>query len=266
MIPIVPNRSFGVEIEVYNVFYGVLIPPYGDTVPNHINPLAEAILAADIDLGTRPDQWRFVQETSIKGGGAVEIVSPPLLGQEGLEQIKKICSCLKTGDARFNGSCGLHVHHDVKDFTCEELRRLLNLMHVWEDAIYFCLPSERRGNDTCRPMEIDLVELAIPCDETCDTECRIKTLWYSAKNRYDGTGIKYCSTRYHGLNLHSYWTLGTVEFRYLPSTLDAEKILGWVAFTQALVEKAAHGDTIHPLTNLHWDFQHLMDWVPFSGD
>ncbi len=266
MIPLAPTRSFGVEIEVYNLFYGVLIPPYNGIVPNHLNPLADPILEVGIDLGSLPKQWRFVQETSIKGGGAVEVVSPPLTGQEGLDQIALVCACLEAGGAKVNGSCGLHVHHDASDFTCVELRRLLNLVHLWEEAIYFCLPPERRENETCRPMEIDLEALAIPCDETCDTDCRIKGLWYHVGNRYDGSGEKYCKTRYHGLNLHAYWTLGTIEFRYLPSTLNADKIHGWLGFTQALVERARFGDNIHPLANLHWEFEHLIGWMPYADD
>ena len=264
MIPVVPERSFGVEIEIYNVFYGTLIPPYGETVPNHLNPLSDPLLAAGVDLGTSIGQWRFVQETSIKGGGAVEVVSPPLRGQEGLAQIAKVCAVLKEGGAKVNGSCGLHVHHDAKDFTCEELRELLQLVHLWEGAIYTFLPPERRKNETCLPMEIDLAELAIPCDETCDTSCRIREIWYSEENRYDGSGTKYCKTRYHGLNLHSFWTNGTIEFRYLPSTLDAEKIFGWIGFTQALVERARHGNSLHPLANLHWEFEQLMGWMPLA--
>lgn len=264
MIPIVEDRPFGVEIEVYNVFFGTLIPPYGDTVPIHLNSLAEPLLEAGIDLGSRHDQWRFVQETSIKGGGAVEVVSPPLLGQKGLDQIALVCSALKAGGAKTNDSCGLHVHHDAHDFTCTELRRLLAMMNIWEEVIFQSLPPERRINETCLPIEVDLEALAVPCDETCDSDCRIKGIWYSEDNRYDGTGIKYCKTRYHGLNLHSFWTHGTIEFRYLPSTLMDKKINGWIGFTQALVERASFGDNLHPLTQLHWEFEHLMDWLPFS--
>lgn len=194
----------------------------------------------------------------------MEIVSPPLKGPDGLEQIRKICACLQAGGAKTNGSCGLHVHHDASDFTCDELRRLLSLMHLWEDAIYFLLPSERRTNETCKPMEIDLAELAIPCDELCETDCKIKNIWYSEENRFEGSGTKYCKTRYHGLNLHSYWTHGTIEFRYLPSTLSVEKIMGWVGFTQALVERAFYGDNIHPLANLHWEFEQLMGFLPYT--
>ncbi|MFQ5893372.1 MAG: amidoligase family protein [Nitrospinota bacterium] len=266
MIPFGPDRTFGVEIEVYDVFFGTLIPPYGKTVPNHLNQLSKPLQAAGIDLGTQPDQWRFVQEDSIKGGGGIEVVSPALMGPDGLDQIATVCAVLKAGGAKVNGSCGLHVHHDASDFTCTELCRLVQLIHRWEDAIYYCLPHHRQENETCRPMEIDIAELVVLCDDPCHTNCRIKDTWYSEKNGYDGKGFKYCKTRYHGLNLHAFWTLGTIEFRYPPSTLVAEKIQGWVGFTQALVERAHYSDNPHPLAELHWEFEHLMGWLPLTDN
>jgi hypothetical protein len=261
MVPISPDRSFGIEIEVFDLFYGTLIPPYGGIVPNHLNPLADELISAGIDLGKEPSQWRFVQDTSIVGKGAIEIVSPPLFGTEGLRQIEVVCQILRNGGARVDNSCGLHVHHDASDFGCQELRRLIQLVNRWEEVIYYCLPLERRTNKTCRPMEVDLAALAIPCGNGCDLDCRMKRVWYSENNRYDGKGYKYCKTRYHGLNLHAYWTLGTIEFRYPPSTLEAERIHGWIGLTQALVEKALNGAGTCPTAELQWEFEHLMEWL-----
>ena len=69
---------------------------------------------------------------------------------------------------------------------------------------------------------------------------RVQSLWYSPENRDDlktPQQQKYHPTRYHGLNLHSYWYRGTIEFRYFPSVIDQpEELMQWIIFTQFLVE------------------------------
>ena len=71
----------------------------------------------------------------------------------------------------------------------------------------------------------------------------MKNLWYSPENRDDAKTPKQRRlhpTRYHGLNLHSYWYRGTVEFRYFPSVLEQpEELMQWIIFTQFLVEWGA---------------------------
>ncbi|RLD99145.1 MAG: hypothetical protein DRI92_02820, partial [Aquificota bacterium] len=52
---------------------------------------------------------------------------------------------------------------------------------------------------------------------------------------------RYNETRYHGLNLHSYWFRGTVEFRYMRGTLVGEVAENWILFTHALMEAAKRG-------------------------
>jgi hypothetical protein len=47
-------------------------------------------------------------------------------------------------------------------------------------------------------------------------------------------------TRYHGLNLHSYWYRSTVEFRYHAAVLEQlDEAMQWIIFTQFLVELSA---------------------------
>ena len=71
----------------------------------------------------------------------------------------------------------------------------------------------------------------------------VKSLWYSPENRDDPKAShhrKMHHTRYHGLNLHSYWYRNTIEFRYYPSVLEhPEELMQWIIFTQFLVEWGA---------------------------
>ncbi|MDE5564535.1 MAG: amidoligase family protein, partial [Oscillospiraceae bacterium] len=62
-------------------------------------------------------------------------------------------------------------------------------------------------------------------------------IWYSSANDGYTGGIShshYNSTRYHGVNLHSYFSKGTVEFRLFNSTLHAGKIKAYIQFCLAV--------------------------------
>lgn len=58
------------------------------------------------------------------------------------------------------------------------------------------------------------------------TNEKAEEIWYSSANDGYCGGIDhqhYNSTRYHGVNLHAFFTKGTVEFRLFNSTLHAGK-------------------------------------------
>jgi len=143
-----------------------------------------------------------------------------------------------------NETCGFHVHHgvDPEKFGNRELFQLLRIVAIFENYIYQLLPEERRVADTCRPLEIDLYEW-FRRNGSKRPAPLVKSLWYTPENRDDAKTSpqrRLHPTRYHGLNLHSYWYRGTVEFRYYPSVLDQpEELMQWIIFTQFLVEWGA---------------------------
>jgi hypothetical protein len=112
-----------------------------------------------------------------------------------------------------------------------------------EDYFYLLIPGDRQSRETCRPVEIDVRAFLDPsiCEgDQMTTEGRIKNLWYSDENRYDpeaGLNARYDKTRYHGLNLHSYWYRSTIEFRHHSAVLhNKDEAIQWIIFTQFLVE------------------------------
>ena len=67
----------------------------------------------------------------------------------------------------------------------------------------------------------------------CTTSAEFVELWY------EDSGIsreKYNDSRYHGLNLHARFYLGTIEFRYHSGTLNSEKIINWVKICNSIIE------------------------------
>jgi len=76
-------------------------------------------------------------------------------------------------------------------------------------------------------------------------------IWYSVVNDgYDGgvDSSHYNSTRYHGINLHAFFTKGTVEFRLFNGTTHAGRIKAYVQFCLAMSAWAINCDH----DNLHF--------------
>ena len=64
----------------------------------------------------------------------------------------------------------------------------------------------------------------------------IKDIWYNERNA--GYHSHYHQSRYHLLNLHSFFTNGTVELRGFNSTLHAGKIKAYILLALALNHQA----------------------------
>ncbi|MHB9074433.1 MAG: amidoligase family protein [Desulfobaccales bacterium] len=252
------ERPFGVEIEFFGLKYSIsagdreAIPPY-----KIMNRSPQGVLLPQVFQqrgiilnGFSPNEppyeaWSFVTDDSVKGAGGGELVSPILTGVQGLIRIYKIIRLLQEfPEIQVNETCGFHVHHgvDPATFGNQELFQLMRIVAIFENYIYQLLPEVRRQAETCRPLEIDLYKWF----RHNGTERRaplVKNLWYSPENRDDDKTPRHRRlhpTRYHGLNLHSYWYRGTVEFRYYPSVLDEpEELMQWIIFTQFLMEWGA---------------------------
>ena len=244
MSPVSLERPFGVEIEVNHLWYGYFLPIDDGVVPPYRIPdkLKEDFEKAGLPIGNREDTWRLEEEHSVRGRGAVEVVSPHIQGASGLEDVKRVMEILRDHGAYVNGTCGLHVHHDASDFGCRELRNLLELMVLWEPRIFDAVPdNEKRMEVSCRPLSQEVLELVRGCSytECADVRC-LQDIWY-AQEENSPDKIRYNETRYHGLNLHSFWFRGTVEFRHMRGTLAGETAERWILFTHSLMETARSG-------------------------
>jgi hypothetical protein len=247
------DRPFGVEIEFYGLNYYILPPDNGIIKPYNVHSkardgrdFAQLLNDYSLSLGVTKDSWHLEEDSSIVHRGGVELISPILRGFEGLIEAFHFFQLL--GDiegARIDESCGFHVHHgvDADHYRCAQLKDLVRIVHAIEDYVYLLIAADRIAKDTCRPMELDVKDFLKPlnCEAECTNNgCRIKRLWYSSENRYDENckrPDRYDLTRYHGLNLHSYWYRSTVEFRYHSAVLrQVDEAMQWIVFTQSLVE------------------------------
>lgn len=170
--------------------------------------------------------WKIVTDSSVIGNGSgLELVSPPMRGEDGRRQIEAACRALAAAGARVNKTCGLHVHHDASDLDVRRLKGLVRLYQRSEAVLDTLHPKSRQNNLYCRTtLSIDL--------EWGRDEAGPEEFVRMVDN--------VCS-RYLKLNLAAYRRHGTVEFRQHAGTTNATEIWHWVVLTQAMVEKAAGG-------------------------
>ena len=239
------NQLFGVEVEMTG-----------------ITREKAAAIVAEV-LGTTPSQpscgcyetrtivdqaarkWKVMRDSSIvpirnDGGNAsmdeyrVEFVTPPLRYDD-IELLQNIIRKLRENGAKSHRSCGIHIHVDGANHNAISLRRLVNFMTSRQDLIYEALEIGNRANQWCHKLNSALLA-EMKKDKDLSKE-KAEQIWYSRANDGYTGGIShehYNHTRYHGVNLHSYFSKGTVEFRLFNSTLHAGKIKAYIQFCLAI--------------------------------
>ena len=182
--------------------------------------------------------WQVMRDSSVTGGGA-EIVSP-ICRYEDLETIQNVARAVKAIGARTDSTCGIHIHIDGARFNASELARLAKLTYSQEDLIVKALQSESRiagnGSVPCRQVDEYFIERLRQAGTLGSIE-QLNRAWYGSDNGYRSQD-HYDSSRYAGLNLHSVFYRGTVEFRYFNATLHAGKIKSYIQLCLGLGAKA----------------------------
>lgn len=164
----------------------------------------------------------------------VEFVTPPLK-YEDLELLQNIIRKLRENGAKPHSSCGIHIHVDGANHDAKSLRRLVNFMTSRQDLIYEALEIGNRADRWCHKLNSALLT-EMKKDKNLSKE-KAERIWYSSANDgyYGGVNHEhYNDTRYHGINLHSYFSKGTVEFRLFNSTLHAGRIKAYIQFCLAM--------------------------------
>lgn len=239
------NQLFGVEVEMTGITRekaARLVAGVLGTTPSH--PESNCYHTRTIaDQAAR--KWKIMRDSSITpirkddtseplDEYRVEFVTPPL-NYSDIELLQNIIRKLRENGAKAHSSCGIHIHVDGANHTAVSLRRLVNFMTARQDLIYEALQIGDRESSWCHKLNKTLLD-AMKKDKNLTKE-KAEEIWYSRANDGYCGGIDhqhYNSTRYHGVNLHSFFTKGTVEFRLFNSTLHAGKIKAYIQFCLAV--------------------------------
>lgn len=214
------TRTFGVEIEAFGVTRDALVAELR----------AQGLEAASENYNhTTRNHWKIVSDGSVSGANAFELVSPVLQGYQGLEDLARACRALRICGAQVNNSCGLHVHFGARDLRIEHLRQVVRNYLVLEPTIDSLMPSTRRANN----------------NRYCQGLLRGRTLAEAERQLLAATTAQQLATaandgsRYHKVNMQSFFTHGTVEFRQHSGSTDFEKISFWVKLLHNLIDYSA---------------------------
>ncbi len=245
------TQRFGIEIEMTGITRekaAEAIAEYFGTESFYLGTYYKTYGAKDRQGRT----WKATFDSSIiaqkKSGGRTvqaadeykcEIVSP-ILTYEDMPDLQEVVRQLRQKGAFVNSQCGIHIHVDASRYTPQTLRNLVNIIASKEDILYKALRIDPARMRWCKKTNGELLE-AINRKKPQTMEA-LKDIWYAGSTR--GRDEHYNDTRYHGLNLHSTFTKGTVEFRLFNSTTHAGEIKAYIQFClavshQALTQKKA---------------------------
>ena len=166
---------------------------------------------------------------------SVELVSPILTYEEDIKTLQELVRRLRKAGAFTNNSCGIHIHLDGADHTARSIRNFVNIIASKNDLFYKALQIEPERIRYCKKMDEILVEKINR--KKPKTLAQIESLWYEGYS--ESTTRHYHSSRYHFLNLHSFFNGNhTVELRGFNSELHAGKVRSYIVLALALNNQA----------------------------
>lgn len=169
-------------------------------------------------------------EPNVQGG---EVVSPPLSLKD-LHSIEITLNRIRNAGGKVNWSSGVHVHVEIKSWGEKSLILFLEEALNSESAIRDLLDTAHHRYLYNVPTTRRIVNAFI---RARDTVTRQRALTYGP-HPFSQRG---------GINLHSYWKFGTVEFRFANGSLNYQEVKRvitlYLKYTAAILEKREIPDT-----------------------
>lgn len=243
------TTSFGIEIE----FTGITRAAAAKVAAAHLNGRNVHIGGSyDTYEVTTADgrKWKIVRDSSIKPqkkeGGVkvsasdlykVELVSPILNYRNDIETLQELIRKLRKAGGFTNESCGIHIHLDGAAHTARSIRNFINIIASKNDLFYKALQIKPERARYCKTMDSNLV--AEINRKKPQTLAQIEDIWYAGYGNGNFRNIHYHQSRYHFLNLHSFFHgHHTVELRGFNSELHAGKVRAYIVLALALNHQA----------------------------
>jgi hypothetical protein len=192
--------------------------------------------------------WQIMKDSSIAGerkhrNGTRQVngtsdykceLVTPILQYGDIETLQVIIRELRHNGAVTNQSCGIHIHVGAENFTPAHLTNLCRIFYSQEDLIYKAIQCDpqHRNMSYCKKTDKGLIETLKTHNKTKND---IHYAWYGDHGWH---GNHYDDSRYRGLNLHAYFTKGTVEFRCFNSELHAGKVKAYIQLCLAMAQQA----------------------------
>lgn len=248
------QRHVGLEIEVSK---------YSDA-----RPVMEAV-----------KKWKgsIVSDGSVANG--FEINTQPVNGDMLEDMVKELSEAIrKKGGGLADHKAGLHVHVDCADLSREDMRKFLILYGKVEDALYGIIDPARKTGTFSKPMGGDGLVKMFSDPEDTKNKILLQTygIWSGRAAKEVGAGAKSAPgmDRYFGLNMHSWFHRGTIEFRHHHGTTKWDRMLYWSMLLAAMVDRAvalpakdilAHRTGLNGLLDIATT-EKLREWIKIRWD
>ncbi len=241
------NTKFGIEIE----FTGITRRKASEVIAKFFGTTAIHVgTYYDVFEVKQPDErkWKIMSDGSIRCQTkvnnaiveascdySVELVSPILTYQEDIENLQELIRELRKAGSFTNGTCGIHIHLDGANHTVKSIKNFINIIASKNDLFYKALQIKESRIDYCKKIDKSLVE-RLNCKKPVSME-QIEDIWY--EGYYGSRTRHYHESRYHFLNLHSFFTGNhTIELRGFNSELHAGKVRSYIVLALALNHQA----------------------------
>lgn len=207
------STKFGIEIE----FTGITRRKAAEIIAEHFTSRVE-------EIGTYYDtkeveqadgrKWKVMSDGSIncqrKENGrttqvgreySVEVVSPILTYTEDIDNLQEIVRKLRKAGGFANNSCGIHIHLDGAKHTVGTIRNFINIIASKNDLFYKALEINPERMRFCKKMDDTLISKIN--HKKPKTMKQMEDIWY--EGYYESREQHYHNSRYHFLNLHSFF-------------------------------------------------------------
>jgi len=172
--------------------------------------------------------WKTIEEGSLRNNGK-EYVSSPIehfaapIALSALYTLLLLWRGVKGEKIDFSWRTSIHVHLNVRDFTIEEVLKLLLLHTVFEKVLFRFSGNKRDQSIFCVPFRHSIL---------------LKSLSRFCAGEYSIGHLQSTWDKYSAINLSRLHDYGTIEFRHLAGTENIKKIGTWTGFILCLAEAA----------------------------
>lgn len=198
---------------------------------------------------------------------SVELVSPILEYEKDIYIFQELIRKLRKSGAFTNDSCGIHIHLDGANHTPQSIKNFINIVASKNDLLYKSLQIKESRMRYCKKMDSVLISDIARKNPKIFRE--LEDIWYDGYNT--SRANHYHHSRYHFLNLHSFWTGNhTIELRGFNSELHAGKIRSYIVLAlalnhQALTQKCA-SNRKNQTENEKFAMRTYLNRIGFVGD
>lgn len=201
--------------------------------------------------------WSYKYDGSVHGGQENrEIVSPILRGENGIKQLKIICSAMRRSGFYSNATAGVHVHLGAAGLSLDTFKNICWNYTGFEPLIDMMFPSDRRWSNAYFAESFSSISNFAQKLDRANS--------FADLTNYSGI---MGGGRYWKVNLQAFNSLGTIEFRQCIGTND-DRLITWFLYYCFYIMEASKRKrlTNFNLKNLQdilptWAFTYFIDRV-----